>query len=260
VVISARRSGASVAYRLLAGVLPGRPLGSEPFAWSSPLGGVSRHVNDGRPAQARSELDAALESGVLFHHNYDSESWALNELLLPSLARHGYRVVRMTRLDAAARIFSNLVCTALQCRDAHSLARWRERLRGGTPFPVIDEARVREAVRTELAYARWFEQEYDRHALPTLALCDREILHCGTAALAGVDRLYAFLGVDDRAARLGDSAALRIVLHGGHYTEALCQYVPALAHVLERIRCELRAGPATGADVRCEPSKPAEAA
>jgi len=228
-ILSARQSGASVVYRLLATLLPGRAVGSEPFRWTEPLGEVSRRFHAGEPAVARELLRAALGQAAFFHHNFDAESGPFNQMLLDALADAGYRIIRVRRDDSREHLFSRYLRASLPCADAAAVARWRERLAGGHALPPIDAAEVRSSVQADIDYFRWFDAEFAARALPTLTCTHGELFRSGIAALATVDALFDWAGLPARAARLDDAAVLRLLFHGEHHTGGLRAYSDELA-------------------------------
>jgi len=230
VILSARRSGARVLQRLLAPLLPLPSAGSEPFVWHHPLGQVSRQFHQADPAlaPARVLLDEALARPVFFHHNHDIESGEFNLFVLDGLVRAGYRVLRVQR-DPAERLVSACVAALLEAPEAADIARWRARLQAGGSVPEPDEALLRQGVRQDLAYERWFAEQLAARPLPVRTLRHEALFRAGTAVLGTFDQALAFAGGGDRRARVDDAALLRQLLSGAHHSAGLRAWSPALA-------------------------------
>lgn len=246
-ILSARRSGAEALYRLLSPALPGSLIGGQPFHWESIWGEVSRSFHEGARAPARATLDARLEGGGLFHHRYDSESWEFNEMLLDALAAAGYRLVVIERALTVDHLFSIVVSEHLGRIDAAAVERLREQLRAGDEVAPVEPQAIRRLVQEQWQTRQWFRRALGQ-CRADRRLCHYEDLFLrGVASLAAVDEVFAFAGVDSRAAVIDDASLLRFIFSGHHYTAGLAAHSAVLAQVRGDIDAELarlrQAGP-----------------
>jgi len=238
-ILSARRSGAEALYRLLSPALPGHLVGGQPFHWENVWGEVSRSFHAGAREQARAVLDARLETGGLFHHRYDAESWDFNEMLLDGLAAAGYRLLVIERELTVDHLFSIVVSEHLRCRDAAAVNQLREQLRTG-PDVAPPEAQVtRRVVQDHWQTRQWFRDALDRCSANRLSCHYEQIFLSGVAGLAAVDEAFAFTGAGSRAAVIDDASLLRFIFSGHHYTAGLAAHSAALAQVRNDIEAEL---------------------
>lgn len=239
VILSRRRTGAGDIHNLLGSYVPWHRLGPEPFFWSRPLGEVSKRFHAKDVAQARELLLAELARGVFFKHQYETESWEFNSLLLQMLEACRYRVVRFEREDEAERLFSMVISSHFSTWARDGIDGLRERLRRREPAQPVDLDHVRKLVREEAGYKRWFDAEYGKYQIDTLSLSYEAFFRRGLRALPLADELFAFAGLGSRVSLLDDASLLRFIFSGEHYTLGLLEYSEDLRQVHAVIMDEL---------------------
>lgn len=238
-ILSSRRCGAQALYRLLAPTMQGRLAGGQPFHWDNVWGDVSRVFHEGQPEHARSQLDAYLEAGALFHHHYDVESWGFNEMLLAGLARSGFRLLVIERDPTVEHLFSVIVSEHLKLSDAVGVQRWRERLRAGAAVDAFDLDQVRRQVQLWWQTRGWFRRVVGTCAAERWVCSHERLFLRGVSGLAAVDEVFAFAGLGPRDAWVDDASLLRFLFNGHHYTAGLAAYSATLRAVRDTIEDEL---------------------
>ena len=241
VILTRRRTGASDLYHLLGNYVPWACKGTEPFIWSRSMGEVSRQFHTGDVPRARAMLMEFLAEGVFFKHQFETDSFEFNQLLLSGLSEAGYRVLNVERECEDERLFSLVIATHFKTWARESIESIRQRLRDQAEVPVIDFDRVRQLVRDELAYRRWIEAEWGRHRLERLTVTYESFFRNGLRALPLADEVFAFAGLGSRASMLDDASLLRFLFSGEHHTLGLIQYSPVLFQVHQTICEELDA-------------------
>lgn len=242
IVLSRRRTGASGLYDLVSQYTRQPNVGSEPFLWNRPLGHISRAFYDKRPDDVRRDLGAELERGVFFKHQYDTESYEFNLMLFDALAEAGYRVLHVERENEAERMFSAVVAMHFGAWNKTGIDQLRERIAANHVPITIDHEGVRQIVRADQVYRRWFDANYPVGRLPTLSMTYEQFYRDGIGALARADELFAFAGLGARVALLSDESLLRSTMGGEHYTLALLQYSEPLRQAYAVILDELGQG------------------
>lgn len=228
-ILSHRRCGASVVYRLVSPWLPTAALGGQPFEWAHAWGDVSQCFHQRSRQEAAALLDARLREGASFHHRQDTEAWDFNEMLLAGLKRAGYRVVWVDRALSVERLFSLAMAQHLQCLGVADVERWRARLAAGEQPPAIDPASLVQLVQAQAASQRWLENALAGTGLPCLRLPYEALFRHGVAAaLETADELFAFAGLGMRQALVDDASLLRFVFSGAFYTEGLADHSATL--------------------------------
>lgn len=241
VILTRRRTGASDLYHLLGNYVPWTCKGTEPFIWSRSMGEVSRQFHTGDAARARALLMEFLAEGVFFKHQFETDSYEFNQLLLSALSDAGYRVLHVERECEDERLFSLVIATHFKTWARESIESIRDRLREQEDIPSIDLGQVRQLVRDELAYRRWIEAEWGRHRLARLTVTYESFFRNGLQALPLADEVFAFAGLGSRASMLDDASLLRFLFSGEHHTLGLIQYSPVLFQVHQTICEELEA-------------------
>ena len=202
---------------------------------------VSRRFHTGDVPGARAQLMEFLTEGVFFKHQFETDSYDFNRLLLSALQEAGYRVLNVERECEDERLFSLVIATHFKTWARESIESIRNRLRDGQETPVIDLALVRQMVRDELAYRQWIEAEWGRHHLARLTVTYESFFRNGLRALPLADEVFAFAGLGSRASMLDDASLLRFLFSGEHHTLGLVQYSPVLFEVHQTICEELEA-------------------
>ncbi len=237
VILTRRRTGASDLYHLLGNYVPWTCKGTEPFIWSRSMGEVSRQFHGGEQSRAREQLMGHLAEGVFFKHQFETDSFGFNQMLLSALAEAGYRVLHVEREREDERLFSLVIASHFKTWARESIETIRERLRGRQETPAIDLEQVRQMVRDELGYRRWIDAEWERHRLERLTVTYEAFFRNGLRALPLADEVFAFAGLGSRASMLDDASLLRFLFSGEHHTLGLIQYSDALFEV-HRVICE----------------------
>ena len=175
---------------------------------------VSRRFHTGDVPGARAQLMEFLTEGVFFKHQFETDSYDFNRLLLSALQEAGYRVLNVERECEDERLFSLVIATHFKTWARESIESIRNRLRDGQETPVIDLALVRQMVRDELAYRQWIEAEWGRHHLARLTVTYESFFRNGLRALPLADEVFAFAGLGSRASMLDDASLLRFLFSG----------------------------------------------
>jgi hypothetical protein len=206
------------------------------------MGEISRLFHGGKPEAARAALDEELSRGVYFKHQFETESWDFNTMVLEAVAAAGYRVLYIDRDREDERLFSMVVASHFSTWAREGIANVRERLRRQETAPEVNPETVLKLVRDELRYKHWIEAELPRHGLETLSFSYEAFFRSGLGALELADQVFAFAGLGARNSVLDDASLLRFIFNGEHYSLGLIEYSDQLHKVHSLIEHELKSG------------------
>lgn len=240
-ILTRRRTGAGEVFRMLAPHVGWPTAGEDPFAVGQPLYAAGKAFREGRYWDLRRLTRQGLSAGPFLKYQYDVEPVDLNQQVFESLAEAGYRALVLDREDEVERVFSLAVCQHFDAWDGAAIDELRKRARAGERLTAPAVRSVRALVRAEVARRAWFDRTLPTLGIPHAAFTYEGLYRRGIAVLREMDRLFAFAGLPNREACIGDDSLLRFTFLRGHYTLGIIEYSRPLREVYEAIREELAA-------------------